>query len=79
VHITGTFRFTALNGCQSYKQKNPVRLSQIKLLTGFPPKFTGVIRTIHSFGRHVFMTKTLLVVNTCLGLGIYYYLTVDGF
>jgi hypothetical protein len=46
VHTTGTFCFAAQNGHQSLKEKNIVRPSQVKLLVGFQPNFTGVISAI---------------------------------
>jgi hypothetical protein len=35
VNIVAIFLFLAQNGCQSYKEKNLVQLSQVKLLAGF--------------------------------------------
>jgi hypothetical protein len=35
VHVASTFRFAAQNGSQSYKKKNLIKLSQVKLLAEF--------------------------------------------
>jgi hypothetical protein len=41
VHIVGMFCFTAQNRSHRYKKENLVRISQVKLLAGFPQNFSG--------------------------------------